>query len=148
MTKTFTFQIVGNYGVGKTTFINRLATGDFKNTDYDEQLINWQNDTKIKTTTMTNDNFDGAVLMFDIHNPNSFEYIEKYFTSEKPIVLIGNKCDLEMNNSYEEKWYVQKWRELQKNKTNMKFYEISAKSNYNIDKPFDALIEQCETLQK
>ena len=44
------------------------------------------------------------------------------------------------SDNTENRWYVKKWRELQQTCTKMKFYEISAKSGYNLDKPLNALI--------
>lgn len=165
--KNYAFTIIGDNGVGKSTFINRFVSGQFTNEQNDEQVINWKNDTVIHITTNQdiNANTDGLILMFDIHNPKSFEYLEKYLTLDKPIVLVGtkndvryrkyginkddykydsDKCDSEEDDSdedyyYQKRWYIQKWWELQAN-TNMKFYEISSKSYYNCEKPFDALI--------
>jgi len=156
--KNYTFTIVGDNDVGKSTFINRLANGQFTNEQNDEQIINWENNVVIHTTTNqdTNVNSDGLVLMFDIHNPKSFEHLEKYLILDKPMVLVGNKCDVKYEedginegvdenddgtfSNTENRWYVKKWRELQQGNTKMKFYEISSKSNYNFDKPFNALI--------
>jgi GTPase SAR1 family protein len=170
----YKFKIVGNSGVGKTTFINRLANGEFTNKETESNDILWENGVKIlaeisQGTNLDNDtDVDGLVLMFDIHNPSSFECLEKYFKLNIPLVLVGNKCDLkyvpetidEKNTvssdsnksdkcyscddyepSIENRWYVKKWRELQNSGTNMKFYEISAKSNYNFDKPFNSLMK-------
>lgn len=50
---------------------------------------------------------DGVVLAFDVTNINSFENILKWFKqirdiSDKPLVIAGNKCDLEDSQVSEE----------------------------------------------
>lgn len=152
----YKFKIIGDGAVGKTTFINRLASGEFINNGSDDKTITWEKNVSIHVKTSLNTDADGVVLMFDIHRPESFKYLEKYLATDVPLVLVGNKCDVEFkednvkndldenDNDYsdnaENRWYVKKWRELQQTSTKMKFYEISAKSGYNLDKPFNALI--------
>lgn len=139
---TYKFKIIGDNGVGKTTFITRLKTGAFSQLPVDNQEIDWENGDKIQVTTNQNDHSDGVILMFDVHNPDSFDLLEPYFNSDKPTVLVGNKIDIKITGEHENRWYVKKWRQLQNGGTNMKFYEISAKSNYNFEKPFNSLINK------
>jgi len=162
MNPDYYFTIIGAKNVGKTTFINRFVKGTFNNENDDEQVINFDN-IKIHISTYPNINVDGLILMFDIHELKTFEYIEKYFEPNKPIVLVGNKSDIKyieeindecinINNDNfinpENRSYVKKWRELQQKKFNIDFYEMSAKSNYNIEKPFANLIYKLNIQKK
>lgn len=155
----YTFLIIGDNGVGKSTFINHFITDKITNDNNDEQHIKWTNNVLIHTTTNQDPSihYDGIVLIFDIHNSNSFECLNKYLIVDKPIVLIGNKCDILYNKdsivqeinkdidtnkfiNIENRWYVQKLREIQKLNKRIKMFEISSKFNYNLDKPFNTLI--------
>jgi GTPase SAR1 family protein len=172
----YKLQIVGVTGVGKTTFINRLVSGEFSNELSDEQIIcsTFRPSVKFHTTTTSTDSvdmldksIDGLFLMFDLHDPKSFDYLEQYFSLDKPMVLVGNKYDVKYVDDrseyldfnieyevdvesdeeadlyyYENRWYVKKWRVLQKKYTKLNFFEISSKMVYNIEKPFNALIKE------
>jgi GTP-binding nuclear protein Ran len=145
--QNYTFTIIGDANTGKKTFINRLCNGQFNNTFSGDQIIQWEDNNVIKITMDSTKTTDGYVLFFDIHNPESFQILEQYLSIDKPMVLCGNKCDLkneDENEDEEEKWYIKKFRGLEKK--NIKFYQISCKSNYNFDKPFVALLERLKKI--
>ena len=84
----------------------------------------------------------GLILVYSINNRKSFENCEKWLNEIKrnniktiPIILIGNKCDLE------------KEREVNKeeglnyaNKNGFEFFECSAKNKININESISCLI--------
>ncbi|KAJ5077382.1 ras-related protein rab-13 [Anaeramoeba ignava] len=82
---------------------------------------------------------EGVFLVYDVTDEKSFESIEQkwmkdikqYGNKNVPIVLVGNKCDLE----YQRKISKEKGKELA-DKLNIPFYEISTKDNINVDDPF------------
>jgi Ras-related protein Rab-21 len=89
---------------------------------------------------------DGAIIMFDLTNRDSFKSVLKWMylfssTTEiscgcsKNIVVCGSKCDKEKDRcvSHEE---IRKLIE----ETGVKYCEISSKSNYNFKKPFEEMI--------
>ena len=77
---------------------------------------------------------DGVILLFDLSNkedfdelPNCLEMITDYYELEEfPVLLIGNKSDLEKDIQKEE---IDKF--LDKNKF-IGYFEVSCKYNYNI----------------
>ena len=95
-------------------------------------------------------NADGVFFVFALDNLNSFENIEEWLKdfnenhdkeNDKfniPKYLIGNKCDVELDEIEVERKLIEK---LQKDK-NIEHYEaVSAKNNKNIDKIFDEISE-------
>ena len=93
----------------------------------------------------------GAILLYDVTRKESFEAINewiKIIDSKKdiekfPIVLCGNKTDLEENRviSYEE-------GEKLAQKKNFPFFEVSAKENLNVNEAFQCLIEKIAEIYK
>ena len=84
----------------------------------------------------------GLILVYSINNKKSFENCEKWLNEIKrnhfqniPIILIGNKCDLE------EERKVNKEEGLNyANKNGFKFFECSAKNKININESIYSLI--------
>ena len=84
----------------------------------------------------------GLILVYSINNRKSFENCEKWLNEIKrnnikntPIILIGNKCDLE------EERKVNKEEGLNyANKNGFKFFECSAKNKININESISCLI--------
>ena len=84
----------------------------------------------------------GLILVYSINNKKSFENCEEWLNEIKrnnikniPIILIGNKCDLE------EEREVDKEEGLNyANKNGFKFFECSAKNKININESINSLI--------
>lgn len=144
--------IVGDGGVGKSTFLNRYRTGEFTTQyiptqGYLEYQLNNPHEilTVIDTagqekySPITIKNVDGIIIMFDVTSkisyynvPQWYETMRELYGKDVPIILCGNKVD-----SVDRKItcnMITYHREY-----NMKYYDISAKSNYNYEKPFDSL---------
>ena len=89
-------------------------------------------------------NADGILLLYDITDKNSFNAISGWMKSIKeikrddfPIILIGNKIDLENERK------VQKFEgEKLAKQYNIGFYEISNKEGINIEEPCIELINK------
>lgn len=87
----------------------------------------------------------GCILMYSVANRHSFEIIELIRDKlldmlglrELPMVLVGNKIDLDRQVSFKE------GEELAK-KIKCKFVEICVKEGSGIEKPFKVLIESIE----
>ena len=87
----------------------------------------------------------GILLVYDITDKKSFDNLENWMNdiqeeevAEKiPIILIGNKCDLE-----EERVISKKEGENLAKQYNMKFYETSCKNGDNVENCFLDLAKQ------
>lgn len=82
-----------------------------------------------------------VAALFDISEPKTF-YDVKYLIKKVidydfsiPIVLIGNKCDLEHKVSGKDKMELKK-------EYNIKYFDVSAKNGYNINEAFDGSINE------
>jgi GTP-binding nuclear protein Ran len=137
--------VLGNRGVGKSSFLTRHITGDFST---DHQLtpngtpytINWT-DHCFKITEQSvyqNQSEDGVIIMFDVTNRASYDSVPEYYEQViqsgmiGPIILCGNKCD-----EREETWVVthDEFADYS-HEHGLRSYNTSAKSNYNYEKPF------------
>ena len=82
----------------------------------------------------------GIILMYDISNLNSFKNLVKWMDGIKenskdvPVILIGNKCDLEGERQVQTEE-----GENFASKYDIKFFEGSAKTGVNVDKSFEAI---------
>jgi len=156
--------LVGDTNVGKTALLNRKHNNIFNPTfsstlgvdfhyisvrrgNRDIKIYLWDTAGQEKFANLINvyfRNLDGAMIIYDITNRNSYDSIEKWIDkinffnkSELPIIIVGTKTDLE------------KHRMVHKHEvTNIsKKYdyitmECSAKHNENVDKTFDAIIDR------
>ena len=84
-------------------------------------------------------NADGAFIVYDITNENSFQEIEYWheqikLSSKDDIIiyLLGNKKDLNKNRVIEQMWGYNKAKKLKMNK----FMEVSAKTKENLMETF------------
>ena len=86
---------------------------------------------------------EGFILMYAISDLQSFDYLGHYYNrilSAKngdpfPIIVVGNKCDLEKERQVE----TARGQELA-DEINCPFFEISAKERINIDECFHTLL--------
>ena len=78
---------------------------------------------------------DCAILMFDVTSRSSYDSLANWHRDltrvcgNIPIVMVGNKCDMK------ERRVKTKMINFHQRK-NMPYFDISAKSNYNFEKPF------------
>lgn len=156
VTLNFKLVLVGDGGVGKTTLIKRHRTGKFEkkylatigvevhplrfHTNYGEITFScWD--------TAGQEKFGGlrdgyyihakcAIVMFDITSRVSYRNIANWYADvlrvakDIPIVIVGNKIDEE-----KERKVLPKHITFHRNK-NLNYFDISAKTNYNFEKPF------------
>jgi len=147
--------LVGDGGVGKTTFVKRHKTGEFEK-KYEptvgvmvHELDFFTNLGQIKFMcwdTAGQEKFGGlrdgyyiegkaAIVMFDVTSRVTYRNVPHWYKDlvrvcEKiPIVLVGNKCDVQDRVVHPKMIHFHR-------KKNLQYYDISAKSNYNFEKPF------------
>lgn len=157
----FKLIIAGDGGVGKTTFVMRHLTGQFIQ-KYIATLGVTVHPLKFQTNKGpmrfnvwdTAGRFGGlrdgyyvqgqcAIVMFDVHSKTSLTNAENWIRDIQrvcgkiPIVLVGTKCDIDVNNKVSNADIRKVMGEF-----SVKYYEISSLTNYNFEKPFVELIRQ------
>ena len=151
----FKVVLIGDGGVGKTTFVKRHQTGEFEkkyiatqgvevssitfNTNHGPiKLSLWDTAGQEKLGGLREGYYIGAnaaILMFDVTTRITYKNIPKWYKDltricdNIPIVLVGNKVD--------QKDRKVKARQITfHRKRNLQYFDISAKSNYQYEKPF------------
>ena len=154
--------IIGDTCVGKSNILSRYLNNEFtsntkstvgvelgikflkiKNTSTKIQI--WDTAGQERYQAITSSYFrgsDGCFIVYDITNETSFNNIEKWFDKiheendkEIPVIIVGNKCDLEN----ERKIPTEKAKEKAQN-LKCAFYETSALKAINIEQIFEELV--------
>lgn len=152
---SFKLVIIGDGGTGKTTFVKRHRTGEFEKkyeptmgvevhpldfTTNRGPIRFWAWDTagQEKLGGLRDGYYihcQCAIIMFDVTARVTYRDVPTWHKDltrvceNIPIVLCGNKVDVK-NRQIKPKMVVFH------RKKNLQYYEISAKSNYNFEKPF------------
>ena len=161
--------IIGDSSVGKTNVLFKFIEGQFSplhvatiGFDYKSKIITlptskkkvklqiWDTAGQEKYMSMNKSLFQrvqGIILMYDITNRETFERLQiwlnliKQMTNEIPIILVGNKLDLEDS---EEHGRIVEYNEGDDfaNENEIDFFEVSAASGANIDNVFISIAEK------
>lgn len=154
----FKLLLIGDGGVGKTTFVKRHMTGEFEKryiptvgadvhklkfvTNYGDIIFNvWDTAGQEKLAGLRDGyyvNGQCAIIMFDVSNRITYRNLSNWYREvvrvceNIPTCLVGNKVD------------VQDRQVKAKNVTfhrrhNISFYEVSARASLNFEKPFRSL---------
>merc|ERR1712147_45660 len=152
---TFKLVLVGDGGTGKTTFVKRHLTGEFEkkyvatigvevhalpfDTNRGRICFNvWDTAGQEKFGGLRDGYYiqgQCAIIMFDVTSRISYKNVGIWYRDlvrvceNIPIVLVGNKVDVK-----ERKVKVKQINFHRKK--NLGYYDISAKSNFNYEKPF------------
>ena len=156
-TPTYKFKVIllGDGGVGKTTFVKRHMTGEFEkkyvptmgvevhplnfHTNMGRVIFNcWDTAGQEKFGGLRDGYYiggDAAIIMFDVTSRITYKNVPHWYKDiirvcgTIPIVLCGNKVDCK-NRKVKPKDISFHRRK------NLQYYDISAKSNLNFEKPF------------
>eukprot|EP00478_Filoreta_tenera_P001717 GABV01001753.1.p2 GENE.GABV01001753.1~~GABV01001753.1.p2 ORF type:complete len:246 (-),score=97.06 GABV01001753.1:26-688(-) len=148
--------LVGDGGVGKTTFVKRHRTGEFEKkyvptlgvevhpiqfyTNLGQIVFNcWDTAGQEKFGGLRDGyyiNGNAAIIMFAVTSRVTYKNVPVWHRDMTrvceniPICLCGNKVDIK-DRKVKPKHIL-----FHRKKPNMQYYDISAKSNYNFEKPF------------
>jgi len=151
----FKLVLVGDGGTGKTTFVKRHRTGEFEKkyiatlgveihpltffTNYGVILFNcWDTAGQEKFGGLRDGYYiqgQCAIIMFDVTSRITYKNVPSWHKDlirvceNIPIVLCGNKVDVKERKVKAKSITFHR-------KKNLQYYDISAKSNYNFEKPF------------
>jgi len=151
----FKLLLVGDGGVGKTTFVKRHKTGEFEkkyvatmgvevhpipfHTTLGPVIFNcWDTAGQEKLGGLRDGYYIGgqaAIIMFDVTARVTYKSVPHWHKDlvrvceNIPIVLCGNKVDCKDRKVKPKDIFFHR-------KKNLQYYDVSAKSNYNFEKPF------------
>ena len=153
---------LGESTVGKTAYINKYVNGNFENTlptigfntcSKNFSLPSGESIKIIFEDTSGQERYhslslnlvrkvNGIVLMYDITQKNTFETVSnwcnqiwEYKKKDFPVILLGNKCDLE-----DEREVKREEGEQIANEKGIKFLETSNKKGINIKESVEELV--------
>jgi len=157
----FKLVLIGDGGVGKTTFVKRHLTGEFEKkyiptlgvevhpmpffTSKGKILFNvWDTAGQEKLGGLRDGyyiNGNCGIIMFDVCSRITYQNVPKWYKDivrvceNIPITLVGNKVDVNDRK-------VKAKQIVFHRKKNLQYYDISAKSNYQFEKPFVWLLRK------
>lgn len=165
----FKLIIIGDSGVGKTNIITRYAKNEFrlnlkatigvefctKLIEINEDIIKiqlWDTAGQERFRSLTSTYYKGShgiLVVYDITNCDSFSHVSKWIQeiynnvgNDIPILLIGNKLDLE------DKRIISSEKLIEIAKIyNLEFIEMSAMNCTNVQSGIDKLIKNIYDLQ-
>ena len=159
-------MLLGDGQVGKTSLILRLTGNEFNDSQlttvgkesyiqqvnlhgYDLKMKIWDTAGQERFKSMSVQvikNSDAVMLVYAINDINSFKALDQWISklnettdiTKKPIIIVGNKCDVEDG---ERKVTAEEGRNYAESK-GYHFYETSAKTGQNIEEAFNDMFEQ------
>lgn len=151
----FKLVLIGDGGVGKTTFVKRHLTGEYEKryiatvgvevhpltffTSRGPICFNvWDTAGQEKLSGLRDGYYIGGqcgIIMFDVTSRITYKNVPKWHRDlvrvceNIPIVLVGNKVDVKDRK-------VKAKQITFHRRHNLQYYDVSAKSNYQFEKPF------------
>ena len=151
----FKLVLIGDGGVGKTTFVKRHLTGEYEkryiatvgvevhplsfSTTRGRVVFNvWDTAGQEKLSGLRDGYYIGGqcgIIMFDVTSRITYKNVPKWHRDlvrvceNVPIVLVGNKVDVKDRK-------VKAKQITYHRRHNLQYFDVSAKSNYQFEKPF------------
>ena len=156
--------VIGDSGVGKTNIISRYVSNTFSNDSkatvgvefftkpfrVNNDIVKleiWDTAGQERYKSITSAYYKGsrgALLVYDITRPSTFEDVEKWMTELKEkvrgslkIIIIGNKLDLTKERKVDTETALDKAKSL-----NVPLMETSAFNSTNIQKAFESILRE------
>lgn len=159
-TPSIKIVVLGEGGVGKSTFVKRYDTGEFTRPYEPTRGVSvfslpfytsagtingqiWDTAGQEKLGGLRDGyyiNASGALLFFDVTSRDTYKKAAVWYrdlirvAGNIPVILVGNKVDVKDRK-------VKSKQVTFHRKKNITYVEMSAKSNYNIEKPFLYLLK-------
>ncbi|KAF2364824.1 Small GTP-binding protein domain [Trinorchestia longiramus] len=161
-TDTYKILVIGDVNVGKTCLVHRFCDERYYDTyistvgiDFKQKIVNldgvpvrlqiWDTAGEERFRTLTTAYYRGAqgiVLMYDITNTDSFDHlsywlrnIEENASPEVAKILAANKCEVFPHHRLVEKERGERLADCY----GMQFYEVSCRSDINVQETFRSL---------
>ena len=161
---TFKCVIVGDGGVGKTTFVKKHLTGEFVETDYPTQCVEvnplvfqtsagyirfniWDTAGQEQYRGLGRGYFplsDCVILVFSLTSTESFNHVntwklavENEIEGQIPKIVMGTNYD-NMDQPVSQEQIAAQYGD----QPGLTYYNVSSMSNYNIEQPFLTLTRQ------
>ena len=161
--KALKITFLGDSAVGKTCICNRILKLDFREGSLatigkdkmvckmkmrdgkEMKIVLWDTagqERFFAIAVNTVKNAQGILIVFDVGKRSSFENVNMWLEQIRlnseivPVVLFGNKCDIDKEKRVVSKEEAEKLAD----KLNMKYFETSAKDNIGIDEGFEEII--------
>lgn len=151
MNNTFQIAVLGPKGVGKRTFLHRFLTGEFSRqadilpsnfkidlrTNYGDFSLNcFVSEEKIAEKTQ------GCLIFCSRLDSESCKQAFRLSDENEnfPRILCGTRCDAYL--PHEVRLHTNKLARKLGRRKDIQWYDISAKSNYNFEKPFLSLLRK------
>jgi len=157
----FKIVLIGDGAVGKTTFVKRHLTGEFEKaynatvgcevhpmnfftSKGEVKLMVWDTAGQEKLGCLRDGYYigaQGAIMMFDVCARITYQNVPKWHKDfgrvcpDAHMVLVGNKVDVKERK-------VKAKQIVFHRKKNIQYYDVSAKSNYQYEKPFLYLLRK------
>jgi len=151
----FKLVLIGDGGVGKTTFVKRHLTGEYEKryiatvgvevhplkfaTTRGNVIFNvWDTAGQEKLSGLRDGYYIGGqcgIIMFDVTSRITYKNVPKWHRDlvrvceNIPVVLVGNKVDVKDRK-------VKAKQITYHRRHNLQYFDVSAKSNYQFEKPF------------
>jgi len=152
--ENITITLLGAKGVGKTTMIRRLTTGEFDKKTEDVPpstmivhttcgtcTLHFSEQNRVEDCRPT----DVLMVLFDRNDPESWEFAKKCFDEAylryDNVFLLSTKTDVKAWNEY---IHVNEIEKHVRDTDVLEWIQVSYKSNYNFEKPLLSAVREAQ----
>src|SRR3990167_3439904 len=143
--RSFNILLFGPGNAGKTTYMNKVTSGQF--TNQCGGPLKWKVPLKTNCGTVEftvtescicsfneEERYDGYLFMFSLEE--KLHELDFLIEIKNPVIILGNKYDSRRSECNLSDWAVRNTM------SRFSFFQVSAKSGYQVGKPFLSLLEE------